>query len=102
MYTKNEVNKLINLTMWDINYKPPGFSSNKISKFVKICYFKSRYRYLRGKERIHIEVKHGLDDGEDGEDNGGHGDGGEAGHPVYHASPDYHQIRYAWTLFTQN
>jgi hypothetical protein len=38
--------------------------------------------YLRGKERVNIEVKHGLDDGEDGEDNGGHGDGGEAGHPV--------------------
>ncbi len=51
--------------------------------------------YLRSKERINIEVKHGLDDGEDGEDNGGHGDGGEAGHPVYHASPDYHQIRNA-------
>ncbi len=54
--------------------------------------------YLRGKKRINIEVKHGLDDGEDGEDNGGHGDGGEAGHPVYHASQDYHQILNAWTL----
>jgi hypothetical protein len=58
--------------------------------------------YLRGQEWINIEVKHGLDDGEDGEDNGGHGDGGETGHPVYHASPDYHQIGNAGTLFRQN
>ncbi len=63
--------------MWDIIYKPP-ISPTKISKGRRNLL----HEYLRGKERIHIEVKHGLDDGEDGEDNGGHGDGGEAGHPV--------------------
>ena len=33
-------------------------------------------------ERVDVEIKDGLDDGEDGEDDGSHGDGGEAGHPA--------------------
>ena len=33
-------------------------------------------------QRVDVQIKHGLDDGEDGEDDGGHGDGGEAGHPA--------------------
>ena len=33
-------------------------------------------------QRIDVEIKDCLDDGEEGEDDGGHGDGGETGHPA--------------------